>query len=123
MPASVRVRGRRLANERSQRDINMSMEKAILNDMGTRCYNAARIDKIINRLGQGDAKDGVMILAYAGIPIYLVSEYDMDQIYQTIVESKRRGGETCREIIIWLNGQPMESRLRDDLITQLRKSA
>ena len=101
----------------------MSMERAIMNEMGQGCYKSSKITMILTRLGQGSIKEGVMILAYAGIPIYLVSEYDMDQIYQTIVECKRRGGETSEDIIIWLNAQPMESCIRDHLVSELRKSA
>lgn len=64
-----------------------------------------------------------MILAYAGIPIYMVSEYDLDQIYQTIIDCKIRGGEKPEDIIVWLNSQPMESGIRDPLVARLKKSA
>ena len=94
-----------------------------MRDMGPGCYKSSRITMILDRLGQGSIKEGVMILSYAGIPIYLVSEYDMDQIYQTIVDCKRRGGESTEDIIVWLYGQAMDSGVRDHLVDQLKKSA
>ena len=101
----------------------MSMENAIMKDIGGVCYKSNRINTILKRLGKGSMKDGVLLLSYAGIPIYMVSEYDIDQIYRTIIDSMQRGGEPANEIIIWLYSQPMESRLRDNLVTQLQKSA
>ena len=101
----------------------MSMEKAIMNDMNINCYRASRITTVLNRIGQGSIKEGLMIVAYAGIPIYLISDYDMDQIYETIIDSKKRGGQSTQDILIWLNGQPMDSRLRDRLVRELKKTA
>ena len=98
------------------------MERAIMRDMGEDCYKSSRITMILNRLGQGNINEGVMILSYAGIPIYLVSEYDLDQIYQTIIDCKRRGGESREDIVIWLNGQPIESGLREELVSTLKSA-
>ena len=101
----------------------MSMENAIMNDMGVNCYRASKITTVLNRLGQGDMGEGMMIVAYAGIPIYLISDYSIDQIYDTIIDSKKRGGESEQDIIIWLNSQPMESKLRDKLVKQIKHAA
>ncbi len=101
----------------------MSMENAIMNDMGVNCYRASRITSMLNRLGQGDMGEGMMIVAYAGIPIYLISDYSLDQIYDTIIDSKKRGGESETDIIVWLNSQPMESGLRAQLLKRVKQAA
>ena len=101
----------------------MSMERAIMRDMGGDCYNAVQINKILTRIGQGSIKEGVMLLSYAGIPIYLVSRYDMNQIYQTIIECKYRGGDSIENITYWLYSQPIDSGIRDRLIKNLKKCA
>ena len=101
----------------------MSMEDAIMRDMGVNCYRASKITTMLNRLGQGDLNEGIMIVAYAGIPIYLISDYSLDQIYDTIIDSKKRGGESDQEIIIWLNSQPMESELRHQLVKPIKTAA
>ena len=80
-------------------------------------------EKELTRLGQGNIKQGVMILSYAGIPIYLVSDYDMDQIYLTIIDCKCRNGESKSEISLWLASQPMEPELRKEINHHLEKIA
>ena len=101
----------------------MSMERAIMRDVGINCYKSNRINTILTRLGQGSMKEGMLLLSYAGIPFYLASEYDNDQIYRTIIDQKQRGGESPSDIIVWLYTQPMESGLRDNLVSELKHSA
>ena len=101
----------------------MSMERAFIRELGAGNYRSNRINMILNRLGQGSIKQGVMILSYAGIPIYLVSDYDMDQISCTIIESNCRNGESKQEISVWLAGQAMEPELRKEINHHLDKIA
>ncbi|MBR6229580.1 MAG: hypothetical protein IKQ97_07580 [Eubacterium sp.] len=101
----------------------MSMERAFMREVGPGNYRSNRINMILTRLGQGNIKQGVMILSYAGIPIYLVSDYDMDQIYFTIIDSKCRNGESKTEISLWLASQPMEPELRKEINHHLDKIA
>ena len=101
----------------------MSMERAIMNELGHQSYRASRITHILSTLGLGDIKQGVMVLSYAGIPVYLASEYNMDQIYMTIIENKHRNGETTDDIMRWLAGQNIEAGLMNRLRQHYLKSA
>ena len=53
----------------------------------------------------------------------MISEYDIDSIYESIIDSKRRLGKSDRAIILWLNEQPLEPGLRDYLIKKVKESA